>query len=111
MQSAAHQGYIPAYRRLGDIFLHRKGMPLLAKDYYTIAADAGDPMAIKSLADLYFQENNLPKALEYYEKLAPKYPSIWQKISDIHLQMGDQKKAAEAYTKFQEVHEYYHWHR
>ncbi|MGE0207373.1 MAG: hypothetical protein AB7R69_06000 [Candidatus Babeliales bacterium] len=111
LEYAAYQGYAPAQRKLADIYLHRKNMPRLALKYYTLAADQGDVIAMKSLADLYYEDKNFSKALEYYEKLAPQYPSIWQRIAELHSKLGNTKKAAEAFTKFDEVHTHYHWHR
>jgi tetratricopeptide (TPR) repeat protein len=112
-QEAAQKGYKPAFRKLGDIFRNRRTPALRpqAEQYYLQAAQQGDTLAMHALADMYMEDNNLPQALEYHLKLAPTFPSIWAHIGDIYTRMGEPKKAAEAYAKFQEVHTQYHWHR
>ncbi len=111
LEHAAQQGYVPAYRRLGDIYHYKKNQPERAKEYYTMAADQGDILALESLADMHLQENNLQKAVEYYEKLALKNPTFWLTVSTIYRQLGEQKKSAQALKKYEEFHEYYYWHR
>lgn len=104
LEASGQKGYMPAFRKLGDFYMHKRNLPTLAKGYYQKAADKGDILSMQSLAELYIKENNFPEALKYYQKLVPTHPSVWLTISRIYGKMGETKKAAESFKTFQELH-------
>ena len=111
LEHAAQQGYTPAYRRLGDIYMHKKGFTTRAKEYYLIAANKGDVLAIEELAEILVNEGNYKDAVKYYEKLVLKNPAYWLQLHGLYVNLGNRKKAANAFKNYQEFKHFYFWHR
>lgn len=76
---SAEQGYLPAYNRLGSMYMRGLGTDKdVAKglEYYTKAAEAGDVGALYQLGECYFLDKEV--AQDYVRAL-----SYWQKAADL----------------------------
>lgn len=96
-----------AMASIGEIYLKKDDMAN-AQSYFMKSIDLNpkDEILAYNVAEIFFGNGKNEEAIKYYEiasKAKPKWGAPYSKLGYVYLNLGDMKKAIEAFSKFVEV--------
>jgi len=96
-----------AMASIGEIYLKKDDMTT-AQSYFMKSIDLNpkDEILAYNVAEIFFGNGNNEEAIKYYEiasKARPDWGDPYVKLGYVYLNLGDMKKAIEAFSKFVEL--------
>jgi tetratricopeptide (TPR) repeat protein len=102
------QNYMPAYRKLGEIFAKKLNNIDKALEYFLKAyqINSVEPTVLENLGVIYGMKKDFPRSVEFFQKaiaVTPENPQLYRNIATSYSSMGQMDKMNEAMAKAAEL--------
>ena len=100
--------YMPAYRKLGEIFAKKLNNIDKGLEYFLKAnqLDGAEPTVLEKLGVIYGMKKDYARSVEFFQKaiaVTPENPQLYRNIATSYSSMGDTEKMNAALAKAAEL--------